>query len=285
MSVVTATISSPLLTRSQSAELAGVTVETISKYEEIGLLAPIEQNGELMYREGDIRSLFYTREFGTGAPFHSDFSVSPNEIELKTTVADAPPLHLVPPVSQAAPAGDPPAGGPAGQINASEGSELKSLSEILRDTPVTDRPVTNSPVADSPAPEMLTADLQGADLQGADLQGTVLQGTGPQTAGLPAGASPNAEAAAAESKARFQVEVAAVKMEAASAENRALRDQIELLREERDWLRKRVEQLEVRSEREQMLLLSENETVRRLVDNSKKKWSIPFRLPWFSDSQ
>ena len=66
-----------------------------------------------------------------------------------------------------------------------------------------------------------------------------------------------------------------------SAEVRMLREQIELLREERDWLRRRIEQLELRGEREQMLLLSEKDTVRRLVDGTvSRRWSLPFRLPW-----
>ena len=66
--------------------------------------------------------------------------------------------------------------------------------------------------------------------------------------------------------------------------NQTLREQIELLREERDWLRQRIEHLETRSEREQMLLLAESETVRRLVKTeSLTEKLLNFRLPWFSN--
>ena len=59
--------------------------------------------------------------------------------------------------------------------------------------------------------------------------------------------------------------------------NQGLLDKIELLREERDWLRQRVEKLEARADREQMLLLSESETVKRLLD---KRDAEPKRSFW-----
>jgi DNA-binding transcriptional MerR regulator len=64
--------------------------------------------------------------------------------------------------------------------------------------------------------------------------------------------------------------------------NRTLREQIKTLREERDWLRQRLEKAELRAEREQMLLLSESETIRRLVNEPVKKTSW-FALPWFKN--
>lgn len=72
--------------------------------------------------------------------------------------------------------------------------------------------------------------------------------------------------------------------------NRSLREQIEILREERNWLRERIEKLESRSEREQMLLLAETETVRHLIRNDEQHrpksngfWS--FALPWLGFSK
>lgn len=63
--------------------------------------------------------------------------------------------------------------------------------------------------------------------------------------------------------------------------NKGLREQIQILRDERDWLRRRIEQLEARSEREQMLLLSESETIRNLVSRDKRSfWQRA--LPWFT---
>ena len=65
--------------------------------------------------------------------------------------------------------------------------------------------------------------------------------------------------------------------------NKSLKDQIEILKQERDWLRKRVETFEIRSERDQLLLMSETKTVQTLLPLQQPKqnfWS--FALPWLS---
>lgn len=68
--------------------------------------------------------------------------------------------------------------------------------------------------------------------------------------------------------------------------NKSLKEQIEILKQERDWLRKRVETFEIRSERDQLLLMSETKTVQSLLPHSqgnqqrKNFWS--FALPWLS---
>ena len=63
--------------------------------------------------------------------------------------------------------------------------------------------------------------------------------------------------------------------------NRSLRDQVEQLRNERDWLRTRLEKLETRSEREQMLVISESETIRSFIRQQQKRRSFwSFALPW-----
>ena len=59
----------------------------------------------------------------------------------------------------------------------------------------------------------------------------------------------------------------------------SLQAQIEIIKDERDWLRRRLESLEQQNERTQMLLLSKSETVRKLVEdknalNSNKKTGI-----------
>jgi len=68
-----------------------------------------------------------------------------------------------------------------------------------------------------------------------------------------------------------------------------LQAQIEILREERDWLRKQLERMESQFEREQMLLLSNSETLRRVVNNQPlqsqtiqlpKRSFWEFLLPW-----
>ena len=62
---------------------------------------------------------------------------------------------------------------------------------------------------------------------------------------------------------------------------RSLKDQLETIKEERNWLRRRVEKLEASVEREQMIVISKTETVRNLVEHRrspKNNWS--FLLPW-----
>ncbi|HQH26182.1 MAG TPA: MerR family transcriptional regulator, partial [Oligoflexia bacterium] len=50
-----------LLTEAESAELAGVSPETIRQYGEFGLLMPVEKDGQLFFQEAEIRTLFYTK--------------------------------------------------------------------------------------------------------------------------------------------------------------------------------------------------------------------------------
>ena len=68
--------------------------------------------------------------------------------------------------------------------------------------------------------------------------------------------------------------------------NRSLREQIQMLKDEREWLRQRVEKFESRTERDQMLLISENDTVKTLIHQIPEKrrsfWS--FALPWLKSS-
>ena len=68
--------------------------------------------------------------------------------------------------------------------------------------------------------------------------------------------------------------------------NSQLAEEVKMLREERDWLRQRLEKLEARSERDQMLLLSESENVRGLVDMHQNRKSFWLRaLPWLKPSE
>jgi len=64
--------------------------------------------------------------------------------------------------------------------------------------------------------------------------------------------------------------------------NKSLKEQIEVLRQERDWLRMRVEKMEERSNRDQILLLSQSKNARLLITKPKSSglWSalaLPFK--------
>lgn len=69
--------------------------------------------------------------------------------------------------------------------------------------------------------------------------------------------------------------------------NKQLQQQIQDIKEEREWLKKRIEVLESRSEREQMLSLSDSETIRRLIaaQQEKKKSLWNLALPWFKSEE
>ena len=58
----------------------------------------------------------------------------------------------------------------------------------------------------------------------------------------------------------------ALRIEDVIFQNQALNSRLKSLEDERDWLRKRVEQLEDRSAREQMLMLKEKETLREVIN-------------------
>jgi hypothetical protein len=67
---------------------------------------------------------------------------------------------------------------------------------------------------------------------------------------------------------------------------RTLKDQLEIVKEERNWLRKRIEKLESLSEREQMLRMSESDTIRTLIaqrEPKKSPWS--FLLSWIKPKE
>ncbi|MBX7138950.1 MAG: hypothetical protein K1X83_13325 [Oligoflexia bacterium] len=58
--------------------------------------------------------------------------------------------------------------------------------------------------------------------------------------------------------------------------------QLEDLKHERDWLKTRIEKLEQKAERDQLLLLSESQTVRKLVAlQGQKKSAMRSALEWF----
>ncbi len=85
-------------------------------------------------------------------------------------------------------------------------------------------------------------------------------------------------------------------LEQLSAENRKLRhvldlqerilsmreDEIRDLKQQRDWLQKRLERLEEKSDRDQLLLLSETQTIRKLISfQTPKKSALRLALEWF----
>lgn len=85
----------------------------------------------------------------------------------------------------------------------------------------------------------------------------------------------------------------AVRVEDVVLQNQALNSRVKSLEDERDWLRRRVEMLEERSAREQMLMLKEKETLSEIINATlvvKQRFSLSdyikrLSLPFFSNTE
>jgi hypothetical protein len=63
-------------------------------------------------------------------------------------------------------------------------------------------------------------------------------------------------------------------------------DEIADLRSQRTWLRERIEKLEEKSDRDQILLLSETQTIRKLISyQESRKTVVQLFLEWIGVSQ
>jgi DNA-binding transcriptional MerR regulator len=233
-----------LLSEEESAAVAEVSVETIRKYRDCGLLDPVLKDNQTFFQEVDIQTLFFTKTRKEGLEQNGQAaSLTPEPQREPVVEPQAPPSTAVDEKQTAL------------EISASSGASENA-----------ERPVLS---AEQPQ--------ESASLRNADTIPTETPVSKPVQAFISESKAPS-EPIEISSKA----EVAELPSSTELIElNKSLRDQIQILREERDWLRDRVEKLESRSEREQMLLLSESENVRKLiVSNQKSFWQKA--LPWFS---
>lgn len=259
------------MTLEESARIAGVSPETIEQYAAFGLLKKSDSGDGTppRFSETDIRSLFYTKQQLQAAaeseerlPEREDEQINravndkPQAAETGSPAVEAGTREETEPVKDAGPVKDPGVKKPAATLTLR--SEVPTLDRILDDA-----------ADDSAAVEEKAASAE------ADARSKA------------AAVDSSAENASDSSVSSGQ-QVPALAQSELLEINKSLRQQVEMLQEERDWLRQRVERLEQRSEREQMLLLSENETVRRLISSREQhadRRSIwRFALPWFGFS-
>lgn len=236
-------LSQKLLSAEESAERAGVSVETILMFERCGLLEPVITDGRTLYKELDIRTVFYSR------------------LKQQEQAAAKPPVEestaAVPPAT------------PAQEALQQRGQLSEQLAAAVS---------TYTDAFATPRAESLAA------LSGVEAAELAPPAPKPEVVVKP-------EEKVAEESFAFGPDSAAVDTRDSDPHlpssnqlievNKGLREQIQVLRDERDWLRSRVENLENRSEREQMLLLSESETIRRLVTTERKRGFWQRALPWF----
>ena len=270
-----------LLSEAQSAEIAGVSVETLKQYREFGLLESVEANGQIFFKESDIRTLFYTK--------------SRKERTQSQILANS--QNNAPEATQAPAAVQQPAVAAAPVLTAEIRSDVVASDSAVEKHPTLDGVLgeTSLPGAEA-SPSAIP--IERTSSVGAVTPVTMVEGPQPDAAKIETtadtfsenkafwfGEGPDADVGPPLLYGPAPLYVPPVSEAKESEEvSKLLREQIETLRRERDWLRERVEKLENRSEREQMLLLSESETIRNLVSMNQEQRRKPFwrlALPWF----
>jgi hypothetical protein len=210
-----------LLSKEEAAKLAGINLETIQRYGELGLLREYKINLDVMYSEEDIRLLFNSR--------------------IKSNIASNTPSN-----NQI-----------NSQIKQSEGStnkdeELPRLQDILKDAK--DAQIKDLSQNSEEIDHKKNSDEEISQTLEKSEEGFNFSNNFNKINDI------------------SSIELLEI--------SRSLKDQIEILKEERSWLRKRIEKLEAQTEREQMLRMAESETLRTLIlkNETKKPWS--FLLSW-----
>lgn len=242
-----------LLSEQESAELVHVSIETIRKYRECGLIDPIIRENRTFFNEADIRTIFYGRAVCN--PDSSDVSSSSPKVP------------------------DSLAGTPSTAVEGVTDAGLRSGAELATDdsrsstTPplaVVDGAGTAASAAAPVSPPAETPEAVSPASSDGPASSSVSPGSSPQ------GRTPAPQVIMADGSAlATNLPPASELLEV----NKGLRRQVEMLREERNWLRERIEKLEARSEREQMLLLSESENLRSAMSLAGTSfWKRA--LPW-----
>lgn len=247
-----------LLNEGQSAERARISVETLRQYVNIGLLEPRISGKEDLYSEEDIDRLFVN-------PFPSRSRLVPrSELEREGRQETSQSSE------KAAPAAEPRKNPEHAQTQPNSVSEeLAKVEEALKSATAFEAKKEEPPKKEkSPAGDKTEAQQEPkANSQQADNVATEREFI-------------HVEQIELEEGEPFEKRLPVTTNYDHILVNRRLRDEIRMLREERDWLRQRLEKLEARSERDQMLMLSESETIRSLVNKAPKRGLLALALPW-----
>lgn len=168
-----------------------------------------------------------------------------------------------------------------------------SLSTTPMNRPTADRPTdaADEETGASDAPQSLAQQVEVIQSPAREASPPVSTGTETETTDTPRQASSSVSAAATtELLEEYKVRIASLEKEAqrfrtlADMQERLLDMRENELKErtkERDWLRTRIEHLEEKQDRDQLLLLAETQTIRKLVSLEESRRS-PFRafLEW-----
>ncbi len=221
-----------LLSREEAALLAGVCIETIERYRDLGLLRKYQKDSEERFSEEDIKLLFNARIRNRTK---TDVSTGKSRIFSTPPVVESPSNYQEQPKS----------------VTGGAEEELPRLQDILKEVE------TSSPESAGET-SMRSSNETEYDID---------------------------ESAFDEGRSIHQYSRAGTYPDISSIEllelTKTLKDQLEIVKEERNWLRKRIEKLESQTERDQMLRMAESETIRTLIsqkENRKNPWS--FLLSW-----
>jgi DNA-binding transcriptional MerR regulator len=247
-----------LFSEQESARFAGVSPETIRQYEKYGLLSSVKKDGDAFYKEVDLRSIFNL----------SNTPQSLADLQRSSASGDSPDSNTTAKAAAAA---------------ALQSEKKAEQANELLDT-------QNSPVEEPAVAEKIEKnEFTRTSIDSTNTQQQAEAEQPALNASIPNGPSGTEKIAEKEHKNSDFGSITFTEPGKASTFellelSRSLRDQIQMLKEERDWLRKRVENLEARTERDQMLLISESSTVRTLIEQAPKRRSFwSFALPWLGE--
>ena len=273
-----------LLTEEESAQIAEVSIDTIRKYRDCGLLDPIVKDNSTFFQELDIRTLFYAKfkereQRAEPEPSHRTIDIALASVPPVVPPVTTTTVSLTTPVSEAVNTAELESAAKA-EADAAELKAAASQAEVRRQegAPQTDSGSTaqtmSQPTTQTWGDEPFVIELGSeSELRNHSEPIAAPDGGFEQSSGAEKGPISGAKNDLTGSSLPAANELLEI--------NKSLREQIHILRDERDWLRERVEKLESRSEREQMLLMSESENVRKLINSSKKSfWQRA--LPWLN---
>lgn len=291
-----------LISEKDGSDIAGVSPETLRQYRSIGILQGIERDGEIFYSRDELAAVFFIRPQYTAQGSSPSAQLSAVQIPAGTpakTVAPAnrpdspdsvPEITMVQP---SAPESKPLVTSPiffesipdqAQSNGSSAGHDAISPSRPhFQDqaAPVSEPPLgAEKPQSHVSIPEQATQARPIAEPNFTLPDDSSDEDRRNDERAQTAGASQYWPVQSVASRLPSTIDPETSQLA------RTLRDQIEMLREERDWLRTRLEKLELRYEREQMILLSENDTVRTLISQigkPKRRWW--HALPWFKPEE
>lgn len=300
-----------LISEKDGSDIAGVSPETLRQYRSIGILQGIERDGEIFYSRDELAAVFFIRP-----QYSAQGSGSAHTDAAQTTSAQPSGAQITAetPAKTAVPA--------EGQDGGLDSTTEKAMTQpsVPAAEPLVTSPVIIGVISAQTQTNGFSAQHEAVSAHQTVFQDQTAEATAApgaediqsqfSTPEYSAKARPLAEssvtpsgdskidnsyedrrnderAQTAGASQYWPVQTVASRLPSAidpetSQLTRTLRDQIEMLREERDWLRTRLEKLELRYEREQMILLSENDTVRTLISQigkPKRRWW--HALPWF----